>query len=444
MWALCDSGQSEWAITDGHKQMSAWGSCWRGHKSELSLSGPYVTPSERAVPHRLLVFMRDNDTHSTQAQVLVFSIRLVFSFSGKSLKYEDIFRNLKQQTSRSLCAEHSPFILHQSLWPCSFSSAFFHTLSNQGLDIYWLLKIVPPLLFLPLSFLQSDERLTREAIKNKPDYCLPSVPCAPSVPCGGVLRAATFDSSFCSQEVNRYLCSFMRWAPASLGASTGSLSGLEGTLQARKRIRQRRRRRMATNVLQAMATNAAVDRPVMFPSGSIKNSIWCRLMTVIDYYLASLSSKASARKRNKIPHNNPQPCLTALLSWGKRCCDLKDECPSARCMLCKAEYSDETVCLYHTDECLLLKALFFFSALFCTDESHCTFRWCWFHFSQHKQTPAYDSSQELAASVRGGQREQLGTQEKHKLRNNSRSYYLLFWGIVPLCGQSKVVVSGYF
>ncbi|CAB1455413.1 unnamed protein product [Pleuronectes platessa] len=83
---------------------------------------------------------------------------------------------------------------------------------------------------------------------------------------------ATFDSCLYSQEVNRCLCSFVCWASRSRGASTGCLSGLEGTLQALKRIRQRRRRRMATNVLQAMATNAAVDRPVVFSSISITRS----------------------------------------------------------------------------------------------------------------------------------------------------------------------------
>lgn len=72
-----------------------------------------------------------------------------------------------------------------------------------------------------------------------------------------------------SQEVNRYLCLFPCWFSAPSWASTGSLSGLEGTLQARYRTRHRRRRRMATSVLQPMATTAAVDSPAMGSSCSI-------------------------------------------------------------------------------------------------------------------------------------------------------------------------------
>lgn len=105
------------------------------------------------------------------------------------------------------------------------------------------------------------------ASEDEPDYCLQSLPALPRSPRSA--RNATFDSIFYSQEVNRYLCSFICWGSASPGASTGCLSGLEGTLQARKRIRQRRSRRIATNVLQAMATSAAVDSPVLLPSDSI-------------------------------------------------------------------------------------------------------------------------------------------------------------------------------
>lgn len=54
-----------------------------------------------------------------------------------------------------------------------------------------------------------------------------------------------------------------------MGASTGSLSWLEGTLQALQRMRKRSRRRMAMKVLQAMATNAAVDSPVVLFSDSM-------------------------------------------------------------------------------------------------------------------------------------------------------------------------------
>lgn len=83
------------------------------------------------------------------------------------------------------------------------------------------------------------------------------------------LLDAAFDSSVGSQEVNRYLCWFTWGVSSSLRPSTGSLSWLEGTPQARYRIRHRRRRRMATNVLQAMATMAAVDRPVILSSDSM-------------------------------------------------------------------------------------------------------------------------------------------------------------------------------
>lgn len=63
-----------------------------------------------------------------------------------------------------------------------------------------------------------------------------------------------------AQVVKRYFCSF--FSCMLPGASTGTLSWLEGTLQALYRIRKRTKIRTATSTLQTIATTAAVEIPI--------------------------------------------------------------------------------------------------------------------------------------------------------------------------------------
>lgn len=63
------------------------------------------------------------------------------------------------------------------------------------------------------------------------------------------------------QVVNKYFCSFL-WCALSR-VSTGTLSWLEGTLQALQRINIRASISRATKMLHTIATTAAVESPVV-------------------------------------------------------------------------------------------------------------------------------------------------------------------------------------
>lgn len=76
-----------------------------------------------------------------------------------------------------------------------------------------------------------------------------------------------------AHEVRRYFCSFFCWMFP--GARTGTLSWLEGTLQALYRMRKRTRRRTATSTLHTIATTAAVDSPTALSLDSmLKAMTW--------------------------------------------------------------------------------------------------------------------------------------------------------------------------
>lgn len=74
-----------------------------------------------------------------------------------------------------------------------------------------------------------------------------------------------------AQVVRRYFCSCLCWLFP--GASTGTLSWLEGTLQALYRMRKRTRRRTATRTLHTIATTAAVDSPTPLSLDSMLKKI---------------------------------------------------------------------------------------------------------------------------------------------------------------------------
>lgn len=59
--------------------------CWRGHKSQLSLSRPYITLSARRYASQIAgIYEWQWHTHSTQAQVPILSNR--FCFFSESMK----------------------------------------------------------------------------------------------------------------------------------------------------------------------------------------------------------------------------------------------------------------------------------------------------------------------------------------------------------------------
>lgn len=99
------------------------------------------------------------------------------------------------------------------------------------------------------------------------------------------------------QVVNKYFCSFL-WCAFSR-VSTGTLSWLEGTLQALQRINIRASISRATKMLHTIATTAAVESPVVDTESSQSHS--CIADTV----------KASFRSTGRRRGSDPWPVIDA-------------------------------------------------------------------------------------------------------------------------------------
>ncbi len=144
MWASYDSVQSEWATVDSHRQMSVCRPYWRGHKSRLSLSSPYVTPSARSNASQIAgIYEWQWHMHFTQARVPVLSNRLVFSFFQESLWNMRLYLETSNNRPAALCVLNTPFSqslwnLNPSMWPFLFRLCVCippRALPNQGRDL---------------------------------------------------------------------------------------------------------------------------------------------------------------------------------------------------------------------------------------------------------------------------------------------------------------------